>query len=122
MRTRTLAVMLVSLSVPVVQTQADETSLAETTLEELLDMTVSTASRYEQTMREAPSSVTIVTATEIERYGYRTLAEILDNTRGFYVTDDRNYTYVGSRGFSRPTDYNNRFLTMLNGVSMNEPI
>ena len=79
MRTRTLAVMLVSLSVPVVQTQADETSLAETTLEELLDMTVSTASRYEQTMREAPSSVTIVTATEIERYGYRTLAEILDN-------------------------------------------
>jgi iron complex outermembrane receptor protein len=114
--------MLVSLSVPVVQTQADETSLAETTLEELLDMTVSTASRYEQTMREAPSSVTIVTATEIERYGYRTLAEILDNTRGFYVTDDRNYTYVGSRGFSRPTDYNNRFLTMLNGVSMNEPI
>src|SRR5688572_28146729 len=35
------------------------------------------ASERLQPVTEAPSSVTIVTAAEIERYGYRTLADIL---------------------------------------------
>lgn len=38
--------------------------------------------------------------------------------RGLYVSNDRNYGYLGIRGFSRPTDYNNRILLLLNGQSI----
>lgn len=104
---------------------ADPADLAEGddfSLEDLLGVTINTAARYEQTTREAPSSVTIITSEEIERYGYRTLEDAFRNTRGFYISNDRNYDYVGARGFSRPTDYNNRILLLFNGMSINESI
>jgi iron complex outermembrane receptor protein len=78
------------------------------------------AAKYEQTINEAPASVTIITSEDIERYGYRTLEEVFASVRGFYVSNDRNYSYVGVRGFSRPTDYNNRILLLLNGHTLND--
>ena len=78
------------------------------------------ASKYEQKVTEAPSSVSIVTAAEIKRYGYRTLADILKSIRGFYVTYDRNYSYVGVRGFGPPGDYNSRILLLIDGHRTND--
>ncbi len=89
-------------------------------LESLLDVPVETASRYRQTARQAPASVSVVSAVEIESFGYKTLADVLRSVRGLYITNDRNYEYAGVRGFSRPTDYNNRILVLLNGIPQNE--
>lgn len=80
------------------------------------------ASKYEQKVTEAPSSITLVSAEDIRRYGYRTLTDILRSVRGFYTTYDRNYSYVGVRGFGRPTDYNSRLLVMVDGHRMNESV
>ncbi len=89
-------------------------------LDSLLNVKISTASRTLQTVSEAPASVTIISAEDIARYGYRTLDEALTTVKGFYRSYDRNYVYVGVRGFSRPTDYNDRLLLLLDGHVMND--
>lgn len=91
-------------------------------LDDLLSLKVSTASFHSQLVSEAPASVSIVSAEEIRRFGFRTLAELLSYVRGFYCTDDRNYSYVGVRGFGRPTDYNNRVLLLWNGHVLNDNV
>ena len=69
---------------------------------------------------EAPASVSIVNKDEIKKYGYRNLADILRSVRGFFVTNDRNYQYLGVRGFNRPGDYNTRFLLLVDGHRLND--
>ncbi len=99
--------------------------LTELSIEALMEIEVDTvygAAKREQKVTEAPSSVSIVTAADIRQYGYRTLADILKSVRGFYVTYDRNYHYVGTRGFSRPGDYNARILLLVDGHRINNNI
>ncbi len=83
---------------------------------------VSAAMKHPQPQREAPAAVTVVTSEEIRRLGYRTLAEALRGVRGFYVTGDRNYEYLGVRGFARPGDYNDRILLLVDGHTYNDDI
>ena len=90
-------------------------------LEELMQVEIPTvygASKYEQKTTEAPSSVTIVSADEIKRYGYRTLADVLRAQQGFYVSYDRNYAFLGARGVNLG-DFNSRILLLVNGHRVN---
>ncbi len=80
------------------------------------------ASKYMQDASDAPSSVTVVTADEIQKYGYRSLADILESVRGFYITYDRDYSFVGVRGFGRLGDSNNRILVLIDGHQINDNV
>lgn len=80
------------------------------------------ASKYEQKPGEAPAAISIVTADEIQRYGYRTLSEALRSVRGMFTTNDRNYSYIGVRGFNRPGDYDTRVLLLLDGHRLNDNV
>jgi outer membrane receptor protein involved in Fe transport len=91
-------------------------------LDSLLNVPISASGTYQQTARQAPSSVTILTHEVMERFGYRTLQDVLAGVSGLYLSYDRNYNYLGARGFSRPTDYNNRILLLVDGHVLNEGI
>ncbi|HVF16695.1 MAG TPA: TonB-dependent receptor [Steroidobacteraceae bacterium] len=101
----------------------ESTDLGALTLEQLMDMDVNLvygASRYEQRLTDAPASISIVTSDEIRRFGYSTMTDVLRNVRGMYITNDRNYSYVGLRGFLRPGDYSTRVLVLIDGHRMND--
>jgi iron complex outermembrane receptor protein len=99
--------------------------LGTATLQELMGMSVHPvfgASLRLQPVTQAPASVTIITADDIRRFGYRSLADILGGVGGFYVSDDRNYQDLGVRGFSRPGDFNSRILLLIDGHRSNDGI
>ncbi len=122
-----LAVICASPQLALAQTNAPEgvAALKKMSVEDLMDVEIPTvygASKHEQKVTEAPSSVSIVTSSDIKQYGYRTLADVLRGVRGFNVTSDRYYSYIGARGINRPGDYGDRILLMVDGHRVNEPI
>jgi iron complex outermembrane recepter protein len=105
--------------------QEPKTDLTGLSIEDLTKVQVESvygASKFLQKASDAPASVTVVTAEQIQKYGFRTLADLLKTVRGFYVINDRNYSYVGVRGLSLPSDYNARILFLLDGHRVNDNI
>jgi outer membrane receptor for ferrienterochelin and colicins len=105
--------------------ESQQPDLSGMSIEDLAKLKVDAvygASKFLQNVADSPASVTVVTAEQIQKYGYRTLADVLRTLPGFYVIYDRNYTYVGVRGISRPGDYNARILFLLDGHRVNDDI
>ncbi len=101
------------------QPGSNSTSAKELLLFEEIPI-VTAAAKHAQTPREAPAFVSIITADEIKKYGHRKLSEILRSLIGFHVSNDRNYGYVGVRGFLRPGDWSSRTLVLVNGHRIND--
>jgi outer membrane receptor protein involved in Fe transport len=112
---RYLTFVFCSGSIALAQSARDLTDLS---LEQLLQVKVTAASLHEQSPKDAPASVTVITAEEIRTFGYRTLAEALTYVPGLYVTSDHTVAYVGLRGFSLPDDFGTRLIVMINGHSI----
>jgi len=108
-------------------TQAGTEDVTAPEVQELLRLnieqlaTVSIASKREEPLREAPGIITVVTAEEIKRYGYRNLRDILDRQTNMEVTGSNLFPHnrVTLRGvaFSH-TD--NVVLPLLNGRPLRE--
>lgn len=80
------------------------------------------AAKFLEKAEDAATAVTVITAEDIQQHAYRTLADVLRAVHGFYVINDRNYSYVGVRGLSIPGDYNARILFLLDGHRVNDNI
>ena len=91
-------------------------------LEQLISVDVYGASKFMQKASDAPSAVTVITADDIKVHGYRKLIDILRSVRGVYSRYDRNYDFLGFRGFSRPGDYNSRYLLLVDGYRINDAV
>ena len=91
-------------------------------LEQLLQVTVVGATKYEQRQSEVAAAVSVITRQEIRTFGWRTLAEALASLPGVYGTYDRQYHYLGLRGFGLPGDLGTRTLVTINGNRVNDPV
>lgn len=96
--------------------------LYELSLEELLEVTIVTANRTVQEIKDIPASVIVITKDDIENFGYLSLEEILQNIPGLYMID--SYYWVGTvnygaRGFFATGSLGD-FKILVNGVSQEE--
>lgn len=78
-----------------------EQDLTQLSLQELLDVQVTSVSKHAEPLRHAAAAITVVTGEDLRRTGTRTLAQALRLVPGLqvYRTNAHNYT-VTSRGFS----------------------
>ncbi|MDO8413537.1 MAG: TonB-dependent receptor [Gallionellaceae bacterium] len=101
---------------------AESVDLTDLSLEQLLTVEVSSASKYSQRSGDAPSAVQIISRENIQLHGWRTLSEALVSLPGIYINNDRVYDFLGARGFQIPGDYNTRFLLLIDGQRNNDNI
>ncbi len=85
-------------------------------LQDLLDVTIETASGIEETLLDAPATMMVVTAEEIKQRGYQDLTEVFQDLPGFDVIIPNGTTYMNAyqRGYRTP--YTTRTLFMINGI------
>jgi outer membrane receptor protein involved in Fe transport len=102
--------------------QAAAADLTDMSLEQLMQISVVGASKYEQKQSEVGAAVSVITRQEIKAFGWRTIDQALASLPGVYTTYDRQFTYLGVRGFSLPGDINTRVLVTINGNRVNDPI
>ena len=101
--------------------QVKEDEYTNFSLEELLDVEVTVASKTEETIADAPSSVTVFTRREMDHMGVTTLNELLQFVPGFQsardVTHNTAWRIVARNIFSGP--FNPRILILKDGVRLN---
>jgi iron complex outermembrane receptor protein len=95
--------------------------LTAVSLEQLLEVTVVGASKYEQRQADVAAAVSVITRQEIKAHGWRTIDEALASLPGVYTTYDRQTVHFGARGFGLPGDFNTRVLVTINGNRVNDP-
>lgn len=98
----------------------EQIDIAELDLEDLLDISVVTASGVAEERSEAAANVTAFTRDEILRMGWRSIGDVLQNVPGMYVVDDLVLPSVGVRGISGGLRGGSRIIkVMINGKPVN---
>jgi outer membrane receptor protein involved in Fe transport len=80
---------------------------------------VASVSKTNESLREAPATVVVVTAEEIQRRGYLDLEQLLHDLPGFDISrlNGDIYSNIYQRGYRSPND---RLLLLVDGVEQNE--
>ena len=95
--------------------------LRNMSLEELMEMTVVSASRSEQALEDVAAAVYVISREDIANSKVRTIAEALRQAPGLQVGQiDANRWAVGSRGFN--SRYTNKLLVLVDGRSVYTPL
>ena len=96
-------------------------SLVDFSLEQLADIVVTSVSRQETRLAEAPASIYLISGAEIRRAGAMSLPEALRLAPNLQVAraDTRNYA-ITARGFSSTIE--NKLLVLIDGRSVYSPL
>jgi outer membrane receptor for ferrienterochelin and colicins len=86
-------------------------------LDDILNLTVETASKKKESAREAPATINVITDDEIRAYGARNVADLLERLPGLHMIDTywiRN-NLLSVRGNQPTSHYNVHVLVLLDG-------
>jgi len=104
-------------------TDSEARRLAELSLEDLMQVEVTSVAGTAQSKLAAPAAVTVLTAEDIRRAGHRTLAEALRLVPGMYVGRINASSWlVGSRGMAASAITANRYLVLIDGRIAHDPL
>jgi outer membrane receptor protein involved in Fe transport len=90
-------------------------------LEDLLKTKITTATKTQVSVRDAPAALTVITRADIQRYGYRNLTEALARVPEVHTHYQGFSTTADFRGFWQ-SDINRRILYLVNGQKVNDPL
>ncbi|NOX36354.1 MAG: TonB-dependent receptor [Calditrichaeota bacterium] len=102
--------------IPIVHAQdTSQVNILKFSLEELMQIQVATATRYQTVVADAPAPMFVITEQEIRERGYRTLLDVLHDVPGFDFTHVNGLypQLVHQRGLR---GNNNRTLIFIDGV------
>ncbi len=92
--------------------------LFDVSLDELLNLTVTTATKTPERLSETPATVRVITAKQIRERGYMTLGDLLADLPGIQFRDIQGFnSYVFMRG---APSQNNLIQLLVDGVEINE--
>jgi len=98
----------------------DDASLSDLSLEDLINLELSIASKKGTSARESPGIVTLVTGEEIRNSGARDLIDVLRLVPGFdFAVDVQGVAGLGIRG---AWGHEGKILLLVDGQEMNEPL
>jgi outer membrane receptor protein involved in Fe transport len=95
-------------------------NLLSMSLEDLLNLQVTSASKQEETVAEAPSMVTVFTREDIRQLGVRTVEQLLNFVPGFQANPDESDHYLRIDVRGRSTGATESMLMMVDGQRVNE--
>lgn len=108
-------------SIGVAQNNAID-SIYTLSLEDLLSIEVTTASKKLEKISDIPASIVLITREEIEASGYQSIEEIFTNVTGMYQMND--YLWFGTDNFGVRGFYTNgtfsNIIILVNGVNQME--
>jgi iron complex outermembrane receptor protein len=106
---------------PAQQPNAQVQDLKTLSLEELMQIDVTTVSRSAERRIDTPSAVSVITGEDIRRYGIDTLADVLRLADSVNVARFNGGSWgISTRGFTATT--NNKLLVMIDGRSVYTPL
>ncbi|NKB32916.1 MAG: TonB-dependent receptor plug domain-containing protein [Pseudomonadales bacterium] len=104
----------------VIQFASAQSELTEMSLEELLNLEVTSASKKAQTVNDVAGAIFVISAEDIRRSGVTSIPEALRMAPGIHVARiDDNRWAVSARGFN--DQYSNKLLVMMDGRPLYTP-
>jgi len=121
---RTLARIFASLMflfclVATLKAQDDDFEMLEMSLDDLLDIEITTASRTKESLEESPAVTIVITQDDIQQRGYYELTSVLEDLPGFHMSRSNADTYFKThlRGFRNTIG--SPFVLLVDGQYMN---
>ncbi len=103
-----------------VQGSAKPVDLTSISIEDLMNIQVTSASKKAESLSAAPAAIFVITGEDIRRGGFSSVPDALRTVPGLYVVQQSSHVWlVTARGFSN--EYNDKMLVLIDGRLVYSP-